>query len=115
MPVVQFNHNLIKIGKRQYRNPIYLAKEWSQALDNGEYASPAALARQLRISRARVIQILNLLKLAPDVIEMISSLGDPMKSLVITERRLRPLLNLTAEEQVTQIKIMLLKELQSPS
>jgi hypothetical protein len=22
-----FHHNLIKIGKRQYRNPIYLAKE----------------------------------------------------------------------------------------
>jgi hypothetical protein len=107
MPVVTFNHNLIKVGKRQYRNPICLAKEWQRALDDDEYASLAALARQLRISRARVTQLLNLLELSPDVIEMISSLGDPMRSPVITERRLRPLLNLTDNEQVTQIKTML--------
>jgi len=107
MPVAQFNHNLIKIGKRQYRNPIYLAKEWRRALDDGEFASPAALARHLKVSRARVTQILNLLKLSPEVIEMISSLGDPLGSSFVSERTLRPLLSLTAEKQYKQIRILL--------
>ena len=54
MPVTKYNHNLIKICKRKYRNPIYLAREWRRDLDNGEYASPAALARHLKVSKARV-------------------------------------------------------------
>jgi hypothetical protein len=109
MPVVPFNHNLIKIGKRWYRNPIYLAKEWHRALDDGEYTSPAALAHHLKVSRARVTQVLNLLKLSPEVIEMISSLGDPIKSGIITEKRLRPVLPLTAELQKVEVEIMLSK------
>jgi len=107
MPVVPFNHNLIRIGKRQYRNPIHLAKEWRRALDEGRYSSPAALARELKVSRARVTQLLSLLKLAPEVIKVVSSLGDPVRRLVVTERRLRPLLRLTAEKQVKQIRILL--------
>ena len=75
MPVVPFNHNVIKIGKRQYRNPVFLAKEWRRALDNGECASLADLARRLKTSRARVTQILNLLKLAPEAIKLICSAG----------------------------------------
>ena len=84
MPATQSNHNLIKIDKRQYRNPIYLAKEWRKALDSGEYASPSALARHLKISRTRVTQIMNLLKLAPDAIGMIASFGDPILKAVPT-------------------------------
>ena len=109
MPVVPFNHNLIKIGKRQYRNPIYLAKEWRKALDHGEYTSPAALARDLNISRARVTQLLNLLKLAPEAIEIVSSLGDLLRSPIISERRLRPLLALNAEQQKAQLEIIISK------
>lgn len=89
MPAILSTHNLIKIGKRRYRNPIYLAKEWRQALDNGEYASPAALARKLKVSRARVTQILNLLKLPEIVIEKVSAIGDPLPSPLVTERSLR--------------------------
>jgi hypothetical protein len=109
MPVVPFNHNLIKIGKRQYRNPIYLAQEWRGALKNNKYASPAALARSLKISRARVTQVLNLLQLSLEVVEMISSLGDPLGSPIISERRLRPLLALNAEQQKAQLEIILSK------
>ena len=107
MPVAPFNHNLIKIGKRQYRNPILLAREWRKVLDDGKFASFAELSRDLKVSRARVTQILNLLKLAPNVVEMISSLGDPLRSPIISERRLRPLLKITAEKQAKQIRIML--------
>jgi hypothetical protein len=58
---------------------------------------------------------MNLLKLSPDVIEIISSLGDPISSPVVTERKLRTLLNSTAEEQVTQIKTMLSQKVHNPS
>jgi hypothetical protein len=111
MPVAPFNHNLIKIGKRQYRNPIYLAQEWREALDNNKYASPAALARSLKISRARVTQIMNLLYLSPEAITLISSLGDPLRKPVITERKLRQLSGMAPEKQVDQLKIILIPAL----
>ena len=107
VPVSQFNHNLIKICKRRYRNRIYLAKEWRVALDSGEYTSPAALAHHFKVSRARVTQIMNLLELSPEAITLISSLGDPLNSPIIGERRLRPLLGMVAEKQIEQIKILL--------
>ena len=115
MPTASFNHNLIRIGKRQYRNPIYLAREWRRALDNDEYESPANLAQHLKVSRARVTQILNLLKLAPEVVERISLLGDPIVSQVIAEKRLRPLLALTADQQKARIEIMLSEDLHPQS
>ncbi len=107
MPAAPFNHNLFKISKRRYRNPISLAREWRKAIDEDKYACPAALARQLRVSRARVTQVLNLLKLAPEVIDIISLVGDPLKSPCISERKLRPLLCLAPEEQAKQIRILL--------
>ncbi|MFC1955912.1 hypothetical protein ACFLWZ_05235 [Chloroflexota bacterium] len=107
IPVAISKHNLIKICKRQYRNPIYIAIEWRKALDNGEYASLAALARHFKITRARVTQILNLLELSPEAIVLISSLGDPLRSPIVAERRLRPLLGMVAENQVEEIKILL--------
>ncbi len=64
-PVIQSSTNLIRIGRRLFQNPIYLAREWRKALNNSEYASAAALARHLNISRARVTQILNPLHLSP--------------------------------------------------
>ena len=110
MSTAPFNHNLIRIGKRQYRNPIFLAIEWRKVLDEGKFTSLAELSRDLKLSRARVTQILNLLKLAPNVVEIIYSLGDPLRSPVISERRLRPLLALNADQQKAQVAILLSKD-----
>lgn len=68
-------------------------------LDSGEVSSQAELARNLGVSRVRVTQILRLLRLDPDVLESLSGLGDPLPSPVITERLLRPLVDLPANEQ----------------
>lgn len=68
-------------------------------LDNGGCASRADLARQIGVTRARVTQVLGLLDLAPQVLEAIVGLGDPLSEPVVSERSLRPLLNLPAEEQ----------------
>jgi hypothetical protein len=64
-------------GQKHHRNPVTLAREWKEALERGEYASKADLARNKGISRARVTQILNLLKLDAEVQEMVVRLGDP--------------------------------------
>jgi len=49
--------------KKTYRNPIYLAKEYKKMIDSGKVKNQAELARIKGISRARVTQILNLLKI----------------------------------------------------
>ncbi len=109
MPAASFKHNLIKIGKRQYRNPIYLAREWRRLLDSGKYSSPASLSRHLQVSRARVTQIMNLLQLSPEAKDMISSLGDPVNTHFVSERRLRPLLKLALDQQKDQVQLMISK------
>ena len=96
-------------SKRTYRNPVILAREWKKMLESGKYASQTALARKLGVSRVRVTQVLNLLKLTPEVIEKIAGLGDPLASPVVTERRLRPLVNLPRAEQRKQVRTLLVE------
>jgi hypothetical protein len=88
---------------RVYRNPIILAHEWQQALDSGEYGTQADFARQHGVSRARVTQVLQLLKLAPDVLACLVGLGDPLPSRIITERMLRFMVRRPAHEQRQEI------------
>ena len=112
MAVARSDHNLIKVDKTQYRNPIYLAMEWQRALDSGQYESFSALARHFKVSRARVTQIMNLLSLSPKVLDIIRSLGDPINSHIVAERRLRYLLSLPDDEQADQINALLFKDAQ---
>jgi hypothetical protein len=91
----------------RYRNPIILAEDWQEALVDRNYASPAALARQLRVSRARVSQVLRLIRLTPEVRKTIAALGDPLPTPVVTERRLRPTINLPPYEQLQKIQAMI--------
>jgi biotin operon repressor len=72
-------------------------------LESGKVASRAELARNLGISRARVAQVLRLLRLDPEVLESVVALGDPLPSPVITERRLRSLVDLPANKQIQWI------------
>jgi ParB-like chromosome segregation protein Spo0J len=92
---------------RTSRNPIIVAQEWQQALQNGAGSSAADLARKLGISRARVTQVLHLLKLAPDVLNAIAALGDPLPSRAITERMLRSIVHHSAEEQRQELRRLL--------
>ena len=49
----------------------------------------AELARELDMTRARVSQMMNILKLPEDVLLKARSHGDPMKKQYVTERMLR--------------------------
>ena len=58
-------------------------------IDSGVVKNQAELARKLGISRARVTQILNLLKLAPPTIKELENFGEQMDGKKIAERKLR--------------------------
>ncbi|KQC14319.1 MAG: hypothetical protein APR63_14565 [Desulfuromonas sp. SDB] len=58
-------------------------------IDSGVVRNQADLARKLGISRARVTQILNLLKLDPLIIQELEKIGDLMDRRIVTERKMR--------------------------
>ncbi len=76
-----------------------------------KYASFAALARQLGVSRARVTQVLRLLQLDPEVIETIATLGDPWDRRIVSERYLRAVLLLPGGEQRKKVQVLLKSKL----
>jgi len=81
--------NKFPTPNKTYRNPIYLAKEYKEMIDLGEAKNQAELARKLDISRARVTQILNILKIDKNVILKIEQMGDPITEQCISERTFR--------------------------
>ena len=91
--------------RKTYRNPIAVANEWQSLINEGQVASRMELARVLGVSRARVTQILQLLTLAPYIIDAIVNLGDPLVERIITERELRPLVRLDRRQQIRQFKL----------
>jgi len=74
--------------KKTYRNPIYLTREYKEMINSGEVKNQSELAKLKGISRARVTQILNLLKLGKNIIDNLKQIGDPMDKKVISERGL---------------------------
>ena len=65
------------------------AREWKRLIDTGEVKNAAELARRHRVTRARVSQLLSLLRLAPEILEHIDGLDGDEGGLHLTERRLR--------------------------
>ena len=59
-------------------------------IDSGETWNQSELAKLKGISRARVTQILNLLKFDFNIIQELEKFGDPLKSKNITGLILRP-------------------------
>jgi len=96
-----FPHKVMKANQiaRIYQNPICLAREYEEMIDNGQVKNQSDLARKLGISRVRICQILNLLKLDSLIVQELEKLGDPLKSKIITERMLRPHLNKSFRKQ----------------
>ena len=92
--------------KKIYRNPIYLAREYKKMIDTGEAKDQAELAKIKGISRARVTQILNLLKLDKSIIDNLEQIGDPLKVRMVTERMLRLYVNKSPQEQKDLLNIL---------
>ena len=68
-------------------------------MDAGEVQTQAEIAAEEDLTRARDSQILNLLKLAPDIQSAILSLPVGTPPRVVTERKLRQLTQMPQAEQ----------------
>jgi hypothetical protein len=65
------------------------AIEWQALLNSCQVASQADLARREGITRARVTQIMRMLRLAPEIQEHVLSMPDAVRRTPVTERLLR--------------------------
>jgi hypothetical protein len=80
------------------------AIEWQALLESGEARNQAAIARRESITRARVTQVMGMLRLAPEIQEHILSMPDMVRRPAVTERSLRPIAELDAEDQAGAFK-----------
>lgn len=81
---------------RQPRTPrvvelLRKAQGWRRQLDAGEVSTQAEIARREGITRARVTQVMGLLRLVPEIQQHVLSLPDMARGSAITERALRPI------------------------
>ena len=67
------------------------AIEWQALLESGKIASQVDIARKEGITRARVTQVMGMLRLASEIQERILSMPDTTHQSLITERVLRPI------------------------
>jgi len=82
-----------------------LAQEWQRQLDDGEIESQAAIARREGITRARVCQIMSLLRLAPEIQRKVHAAASGPPGQVLSERDLRPLTSMADhEEQIAALE-----------
>lgn len=95
---------------RAYRNPIFLAREWAEAIKAGNFRSQRAFAKAIGLSPARVSQVLGLLRLCQDAQETLDALGDPLYFRKDTERKLRQIANLPEKQQARRLKEMVLSQ-----
>ena len=74
------------------------AIEWQALLESGETASQAEIARREGITRARVTQVMGMLRLTPEIQQHTLSMPDVIRRPVITERALRPIAKMKKHE-----------------
>jgi hypothetical protein len=83
------NKSKKKIVKKSKTNWYTKAMVYKEMLEKGVVINLAELARKEGLSRARVTQILNLTKLAPEIQNYLMTTTDRKDLKILTERRLR--------------------------
>ena len=81
------------------KNAILEARRYQACLEAVPDRTRAEVAEMFGISRARVTQYLNLLKLPPVIVGFLETNNDPAILHYFTERRLRPLTTLADDEE----------------
>ena len=85
------------------------AIERRRQLDAGEVRNQTEIAGKEDITRARVTQIMGMLRLAPEIQEHILSMPDIVRRPLVTERMLRPIeTNNDSCEQVREFHMLLM-------
>jgi len=78
------------------------AIEWQALLESGDVANQADIARREGITRARVTQVMGMLRLAPEIQQHVLSLPDMVRRPAITERALRPIAQIDSPKEQLQ-------------
>jgi DNA-directed RNA polymerase sigma subunit (sigma70/sigma32) len=104
----------IKIGKppvekeKIYKSPLMEAKRYQNLLNYPLINNQSDIARDLGITRARVSQVMSLLKLAPKIQKTLLDFKDQKMIRYFTEHRLRFLLTIdNSNQQVKKFKKMM--------
>jgi len=81
-----------------------MAESFQTKLEAGEVATRAALARQYGLTRARVTQLMDLLKLDPLILDYVRNLPAGTPERLVTEKNLRRLVKLPLSDQLKEAK-----------
>lgn len=76
------------------------AIQWHSQIESDQIANQAQIAQQEGITRARVTQVMSLLRLNPEIQEAILAMSDSFSRTHVTEHALRPITQFSAREQV---------------
>ena len=88
-------------AERGKTHPLFLALHWRQILDANPVLSAKDIAENEGLKRARIDQILRLTRLAPEVLEALKRMPGKRLKKDFSEPKLRRLIPLGREEQVT--------------
>lgn len=80
-------------------NPITIALRYQRMYEDAAYQSMEKVGDQVGVSRVRIHQMLNLLKLDQRIIDYIQNIDNPRQSNFWNERRLRSIALLPKEKQ----------------
>ena len=80
------------------------ARHFQHLIDSGQVKNAAQIARDLNLTRARISQVLSLLRLAPEILDYIDNLNGDEGQMFLTAKILLPLVRLPREEQVERFK-----------
>lgn len=94
-------------------NPVALALSFRSMLDQGVVDNQSQLARQVGLTPSRVTQLLNLLKLPPDIVQELGAARGHVEVTFFTERRLRRLTRLSSPKAQHRLFQDLKKELKA--
>ncbi|MEI7999086.1 MAG: hypothetical protein WCH62_06230 [Candidatus Omnitrophota bacterium] len=85
-------------------NPITIAMKYQEIYNDSDYQSLEKVAQQFGVSRVRIHQMLNLLKLDQRIIEYLMAMTNPTQINYWTEHRLRKLTLLPLQKQYNQFQ-----------
>lgn len=85
-------------ARHTQQNPLTVALTFQDMIANGEVRNRSHLAHKIGVSRARITQLLNLLKLAPEIQQMLLDLP-PDQVAHIPERKLRNLVSIAPKSR----------------
>ena len=87
------------------------ATEWQALLESGEFTSQGDIAIREGITRARVTQVMGMLRLGPEIQRQVLSIAEAVRRPAVTERVLRPIETISNfRDQLEEFYKLLIKE-----